>query len=359
LARFGGDEFVAVLADLDNIVDCEPLLERLLQAACTPVIVDHILLNVTASLGVTIYPEDNGNVDMLIRHADQAMYVAKGLGKNRYYQFDIKQNEALQTHRETLEELRVGLTEHQFVMFYQPIVDMKLGKVIGAEALIRWQHPVRGLLLPCEIQPLIEDTPLSIELGEWVLNSVLTQIKQWQNIGLNLQVSVNIAAMQLQHENFTSRLAEIMSSHPEVEPHFLELEVMETGVFRDLEQVTSVIQDCINMGVRFALDDFGTGYSSLSYLSLLPATSIKIDQKFIGNMLIDSGDRAIVEGVIGLARAFKCQVIAEGVETSDQAKILLEIGCELAQGYGIAQPMPASDIPDWVKNWKPDTSWFI
>jgi diguanylate cyclase (GGDEF)-like protein len=353
LARFGGDEFVAVLTDLDKIDDCEPLLERLLLAASSPVFVDNILLNVTASLGVTIYPEDNVNADMLIRHADQAMYVAKGMGKNRYHLFDIAQDIALKNHRENQEAVRIALTNHQFVLFYQPVVDMKLGKVIGVEALIRWQHPERGLLPPTEIRPLIEDSPLSIELGEWVLNSALTQIKQWQNIGIYLNVSVNIGALQLQQVNFASRLAEIMSYHPEVEPHYLELEVMETGAFKNLEQVTSVIQDCLDMGIRFALDDFGTGYSSLNYLRMLPATSVKIDQKFIGNMLTTPVDRSIVEGIIGLSKAFKCQVIAEGVETIEQGKALLDIGCELAQGYGIAKPMTASEIPVWIKNWKP------
>lgn len=357
LARFGGDEFVAILPDLDKIDDCEPLLKRLLIATSAPVFIDHVLLNVTASLGVTIYPEDNVNADMLLRHADEAMYIAKGMGKNRYHQFDTAQDSSLQIQRESLESVRTALTSNQLVLFYQPIVDMKLGKVISVEALLRWQHPERGLLLPIEILPLIEGDLLSIELGEWVLNTALTQIKKWQSIGLNLHISVNISALQLQQKNFASRLAEIMSSHPDVEPHCLALEVMETVAFNDLEQVASVIQDCLDMGVRFALDDFGTGYSSLTYLRLLPATSLKIDQRFIGNVLSDQSDRAIVEGVIGLAKAFKCQVIAEGVETKEQGKALLEIGCELIQGYAIAKPMAASDIPEWLNSWKPDTSW--
>jgi diguanylate cyclase (GGDEF)-like protein len=357
LARIGGDEFVAVLTDLDKINSCKPLLDRLLLAASAPVFVENIMLNITASLGVTIYPEDNVNADMLLRHADQAMYEAKGMGKNRYHLFDIEQDITLKTHRESLETVRFALTNQQFLLYYQPIVDMKLGKVMGLEALIRWQHPDRGLLPPIEIPTLFEDNPLSIELGEWVLNSVLTQIKQWQNIGLDLHVSVNISALQLQHKNFVSRLAQIISLHPDVEPNSLELEVMETAAFNDLEQVTNVIQDCLDMGIRFALDDFGTGYSSLAYLRFLPATSVKIDQMFIATMLTNPGDRAIVEGVIGLSKAFKCQVIAEGLETSEQGKALLEMGCNLAQGYAIAKPMPASEIPAWIKNWETDARW--
>jgi diguanylate cyclase (GGDEF)-like protein/PAS domain S-box-containing protein len=359
LARLGGDEFVAVLADLDKIHSCEPLLARLLLAASAPVFIDNLMLNVTASLGVTIFPEDNVSADILLRHADQAMYTAKGRGKNRYHLFDTAQNIALKTHRESLEAVRTALTKNQFVLFYQPIVDMTLSKVIAVEALLRWQHPERGLLLPIEIPPLNEDNPLSLELGEWVLNSALTQIKQWQSRGQDLHVSVNISARQLQQENFTSRLAKIISSHPGVESHYLALEVREAAAFDDLEQVSRVIQGCLEMGIEFALDDFGTGYSSLTYLKVLPATSIKIDQRFIANMLIDLGDRAIVEGVIGLSKAFKCQVIAEGVETSEQGKALLEMGCNLAQGFAIAQPMRASKIPAWIKSWRPDATWKI
>lgn len=358
LARFGGDEFVAVLADLDNIYDCEPLLERLLLAASAPVFVDNTLLSVTASLGVTIYPEDNVNADLLIRHADQAMYVAKDMGKNRYHLFDIAQDLALTSQRESLETVRQALTNKQFVLFYQPIVDMKLGTVVAVEALLRWQHPRRGLLMPIEISPLIENNPLSIELGEWVLNSALTQIKQWQNTGLHLHVSVNIDAQQLQQENFAQRLAQIMAAHPDVEPQYLELEVIENGAFNDLENLAEVIQSCIDMGIRFALDDFGSGYSSLTYLKHLPASSVKIDQRFIGNMLTDPRDRAIVEGIIGLAKAFKCEVIAEGVESNEQGKALLEIGCGLAQGYAIARPMPASELPAWIENWKTQLNIF-
>jgi diguanylate cyclase (GGDEF)-like protein/PAS domain S-box-containing protein len=357
LARFGGDEFVAVLADLDKIQSCKPLLERLLLAASAPVFVDDLMLSVTASIGVTIFPEDNVNADLLLRHADQAMYIAKKMGKNRYHLFDVTQDIALKAHRESLEAVRIALTHHQFVVFYQPIVDMKLGKVIGVEALLRWQHPVRGLLLPVEIPVLIEDNPLSIELEEWVLNSVLAQIKEWRSIALDLHVSVNISALQLEQKTFVSRLAEIMSSHPDVDPNNLQLEVSETAAFNDLEQVTGVIQGSLDMGVQFALDHFGAGYSSLTYLRILPVTTLKIEQVFIAKMLTDPSDRATVEGVIGLSKAFRCKVIAQGVETSEQGKTLLEMGCHLAQGYAIAKPMPASHIPVWIKNWKPDARW--
>jgi EAL domain-containing protein (putative c-di-GMP-specific phosphodiesterase class I) len=346
-----------VLADLDEIQSCKPLLERLLLAASAPIFVDNLMLSVTASIGGTILPEDNVNADLVLRHGDEAMYVAKKMGENRYHLFDITQDIALKAHRESLDAVRFALTHHQFVVFYQPIVDMKLGKVIGVEALLRWQHPDRKLLLPVEIPVLIEDNPLSIELEEWVPNSVLAKIKEWRSIALDLHVSVNISALQLQQTTFVSRLVETMSSHPDVAPNNLQLEVSETAAFNDLEQVTGVIEGSLDMGVQFALDHFGAGYSSLTYLRILPVTTLKIEQVFIAKMLTDPSDRATVEGVIGLSKAFRCKVIAQGVETSEQGKILLEMGCYLAQGYATAKPMPASDIPVWIKNWKPDARW--
>ena len=231
--------------------------------------------------------------------------------------------------------------------------------VKGVEALIRWQHPERGLLNPIEFLPIIENNPMMIEMGEWVIDSALTQISQWQAMGLNspLNTSVNIAAVQLQQPDFTQRLTKLLAAHPDVEPHYLELEVLETSALEDVQHISTIMNACMALGVKFALDDFGTGYSSLTYLRRLPASLIKIDQTFVRDMLIDVDDLAIVEGVIALAKSFKRDVIAEGVETVEHGAALLQIGCELAQGYGIAKPMPASDIPRWISEWKPDISW--
>jgi diguanylate cyclase (GGDEF)-like protein len=359
LARFGGDEFVAILADLDKVEDCEPLLERLLLAASEPVTVGDMVLNISASIGVTFYPQDSVNADQLMRHADQAMYVAKELGKDRYHIFDIAQDDAVKVQRASLKAIRYALDNHQFVLHYQPKVNMQTGAVIGFEALIRWQHPTRGLLNPIEFLPVIERHAIMIEMGEWVIDTALTQISQWQGLGRNLPVStsVNIAAVQLQQPNFMDRLATMLAAHPNVKPHHLELEVLETSALNDVQHASSIMNACIALGVGFALDDFGTGYSSLTYLRRLPASLIKIDQSFVLNMLTDTDDLAMIEGVIGLAKLFKRKVIAEGVETIEHATALLQIGCELAQGYGIARPMPAAGIPIWVNNWKPDDAW--
>lgn len=359
LARIGGDEFVAVLADLAKIEDCEPILKRFLFAASKPVIIDGVVLNVSASIGVTLYPQDRANADQLMRHADQAMYVAKQSGKNRYHLFDIAQDDAVKVQIESLRAIRSALDNQQFVLHYQPKVNMKTGEVVGVEALIRWQNPERGSLIPIEFLPVIENNPMMIELGEWVIASALKQISHWQEMGVNLPVStsVNIAAVQLQQPDFTQKLTTLLAAYPDVEPSYLELEVLETNALDDMHHVSTIMSDCMALGVNFALDDFGTGYSSLTYLRCLPANLIKIDQSFVRDMLSDADDLAIVEGVIALAKLFKREVIAEGVETIEHGTALLQLGCHLAQGYGIAKPMPASDIPRWINGWNPDVSW--
>ena len=361
LARIGGDEFVAILVDLITIEDCKPVLERLLLAASEPVIIDDIVLNVSASIGVTLYPQDDVDADQLMRHADQAMYAAKESGKNRYHFFDTAQDDAIKEQRESLGAIRSALDNHQFILYYQPKVNMKTGSVIGVEALIRWQHPNKGLLNPIEFLPVIENNPMMIELGEWVINTALTQMSQWQamDLGFPLNTSVNICPIQLQQTNFIDRLATLLAAHSDVEPQYLELEVLETSALEDVHHVSKIMNACIALGIRFSLDDFGTGYSSLTYLRRLPANLIKIDQTFVRDMLIDVDDLAIVGGVIALAKSFKRDVIAEGVETIEHGTALLQLGCELAQGYGIAKPMPASDIPRWIRDWKPDTNWQL
>jgi diguanylate cyclase (GGDEF)-like protein len=361
LARIGGDEFVVVLTNLTKVEDCEPILDRLLLAAFEPVTVSNVVLNVSTSIGVTLYPQDSVDANQLMRHADQAMYVAKESGENRYHLFDTAQDDAVKTQQESLEAIRSAFDIQQFVLYYQPKVNMKTGKVIGVEALIRWQHPSRGLLNPLDFLPIIENNPMSIELGEWVIDTALTQISQWQKMGLDLPVSisVNIAAVQLQQPDFTQRLTTLLAAHPNVKLCYLELEVLETSALDDVHYVSTTMLECIALGVSFALDDFGTGYSSLTYLRRLPADLIKIDQSFVRDMLIDTDDFAIVEGVIALAKSFKREVIAEGVETIEHGKALLQLGCNLAQGYGIAKPMPPFDVPAWINNWRPDASWQL
>ena len=357
LARMGGDEFVAVLADLADAASCVPLLTRLLTAAAQPVQVGAQTLQVSASLGVTFYPQaEEVDADQLLRQADQAMYQAKQAGKNRFHIFDAEQDRSARGHHESLDHIRRALAEREFVLHYQPKVNMRTGQVIGAEALIRWQHPEQGLLAPAAFLPVIEDHPLAIDIGEWVIDTALAQLESWQGAGLDMVVSVNVGARQLQQENFVERLRTILAAHPQVSPTRLELEVLETSALKDIAGVSLVIETCRKMGVTFALDDFGTGYSSLTYLKRLPVTLLKIDQSFVCEMLDDADDLAILQGVIGLANAFHREVIAEGVESIAHGELLLQLGCDLAQGYGIARPMPAAQFPAWCAAWPQDAS---
>ena len=359
LSRIGGDEFVAVLTALDHPRDCEIVLSRLLEAAAKTTVINDTEIQVSASIGVTLFPQDAGEPDLLMRHADHAMYQAKQAGKNRYHYFDVKDDADVKTHRESIDEIQAAISRDQFVLHYQPKVNMKTGLVIGMEALIRWQHPTRGLLLPAQFLPAVKGHPLIVQLGEWVVRSAVAQLDAWNAMGLELSVSVNIDALHLQQNRFVASLVETLAQHPAVRASQLDLEVLETSALDDIDKVTAIMQACCDLGLGFSLDDFGTGYSSLTYLKRLPADLMKIDQSFVIGMLHDSDDFVIVEGVLGLARAFGRGVLAEGVETVAHGELLLALGCELGQGYGIAHAMPAIAVPGWIATWQADASWAV
>lgn len=358
LARLGGDEFVAVLNDVKSVDSSLHMLTRLLEATSKPIALENFILNVSASLGVTFYPQNQEiEADQLLRQADQAMYQAKLAGKNCFHIFDPSHDEDLRSRHESLEHIRLALIREEFLLYYQPKVNMRTGELIGVEALIRWMHPKDGLLPPATFLPVIEHHPLIIELGEWVLKTALNQIETWKKEGFSIGVSVNISARQLQDGDFISRLNTLLALYPGIEPSLLELEILETSALEDLEHVSFLIEECRKIGISFALDDFGTGYSSLTYLKQLPIKMLKIDKSFVRDMLDDTNDLAILEGIVGLANAFHKKVIAEGVESIEHGIALLELGCELGQGYGIARPMPSSTMIEWAKSWKPDALW--
>ena len=358
LARPGGDEFVAVFPDLKDAESCLPVLARMLDAAADRVQIGDLSLSVSASIGVTFYPQQGEtDAEVLLRQADQAMYQAKLAGGSRYLVFDARRDQSVRGRHEDLERIRQALAVREFELFYQPKVNMRTGNVVGAEALIRWRHPVRGLLPPGLFLPVIEDHAMAIDVGEWVIATALEQMETWHAAGLEIPVSVNVGALQLQQANFVDRLSKLLDQHPRIKPFSLELEVVETSAIADVAQISQVLVGCRKIGVSFALDDFGTGYSSLTYLKGLPTNVIKIDQSFVRDMLDDPENLNILEGILGLASAFHRQVIAEGVETVEHGLMLLQLGCELAQGYGIARPMPAREFPVWAAKWRPDPSW--
>lgn len=352
LARIGGDEYAVVLVDVQGPHQCGFMVERILRACAEPVVIQGNLLRISASIGVTIYPQDNVDADQLLRHADRAMYEAKQAGKNRYHIFDSVLDAEVKTLGMQHERIRHALAANEFFLRYQPKVNMRTGAVIGVEALIRWNHPQLGLLSPDAFLPSIEFHPLSEEVDDWVMNAALLQMDVWRKAGLTISVSVNIGARQLQNKDFAQRLATALANYPDVDPHLLDIEILETSALQDIHAVADVIRDCQQSGVRFSVDDFGTGYSSLTYLRHFPAETLKIDRSFVGNLLEDSENRAIVEAIIGLAAVFRRDVLAEGVETVEIAEKLLELGCELGQGYGISKPLLAAEVPAWVANWQ-------
>ena len=351
LARIGGDEFVVVMADLVQSQDFEPVVARLLRAASEPVALGRETLQVSASIGVTLYPRDAVDAEKLLRHADHAMYLAKQAGKNRMAIFDVAHDAAQASQRQNLQEIRAALERGEFELHYQPKVNLRTGEVVGAEALIRWQHPERGLLLPAAFLPVIENQVLDTVVGEWVIATALAQMSRWHGEGLALKVSVNVGAYQLLGEQFADRLEQLLRAQPDVAPECLELEILESSALADMAKISDLMRRSQALGVRFALDDFGTGFSSLTYMRRLPAQVIKIDQSFVRGILGDADDIYIVQGVIGLAKAFRREVIAEGVETMAHGEVLMSLGCDLAQGYGIARPMPAAAIPGWKRAW--------
>ncbi len=359
VARLGGDEFVLLLCGMERIDECEAVLKRILDTLAHPCVIGDHVVGVSASIGITLYPLDEADADSLLRHADQAMYQAKQAGRNRYHLFDAEQDRRTRAHHEALSRIEQALERREFVLHYQPKVNMRLGQVVAVEALIRWRHPERGLLSPAEFLPAIEDTDLIVAIGDWVIETALRQITAWLAEGLELTVSVNVAARHLQCNDFVSRLDELLATHGgrSAAAGRLELEVLETAALEDMGRVSQVIETCRELGVAFALDDFGTGYSSLTYFKALPAQTLKIDQSFVRGMLKDADDLAIVEGVIGLTEVFRRQVVAEGVESVEHGIALLGLGCDMAQGYGIARPMPAEALADWARSWRPDPAW--
>ncbi|MCF7997335.1 MAG: EAL domain-containing protein [Chromatiaceae bacterium] len=348
LARLGGDEFAVVFMDVPPLEASLPLLQQLLLAAAEPHHEQGLQLQVSASLGACLYPQTEPvDADQLLRQADQAMYQAKLTGKNRYHLFDDAYDRQLRERHEGRECIRHALARQEFVLYYQPKVDMRDGRVIGAEALIRWQHPERGVLPPGVFLPLIANDPLIVALGDWVIEAALAQVSAWRAAGLVLPVSVNVDALQLAQADFIAKLSAALARYPQAHPSDLELEVLETSALEDIVAVTKTLRAVQALGLSLALDDFGTGYSSLSYLKRLPVETIKIDQSFVRDMLDDPDDLAILEGIISLAAAFRRQVLAEGVETAAHSERLLQLGCTLGQGYAIARPMPADDISSW------------
>ena len=352
IGRLTGDEFGLILRTADA-EEAQHALERLLNVLRAPCRLppprENQSVELTASIGATLFPADPSDAETLLRHAGHALYrVKQHAGRNAFRFFDTAKRQRDEASLIAIARMQQALDSGELHLFYQPKIDMRAGRVLGVEALLRWQHPEQGLLLPGDFLSQIEGTGLEVQVGDWIIGHALKQSAQWLAQGLTLEVSVNVTARQLQVPDFALRLQELIQRHAEPVAQHLCLEVLESEALADVDATHALIQRCKGFGVRFALDDFGTGYSTLTYLRKLPVDALKVDRSFVQNMLIDVQDMALIEGVVGLARHFGCSVIAEGVESAAHARALLRLGCPQGQGNGIAAAMPSGDVAAWV-----------
>ncbi len=354
VVRLGGDEFVVLLTGLCSAAEAEVGIERILQVIGQPYTIDDIQLQVGASLGFTLFPADAADPDTLLRHADQAMYAAKEAGRATWRRYDPSN---MQDMDGPVAQLAEAMANGQLELFYQPQVNLRTGKVLGFEALLRWRHPERGLLPPGEFLPDVERSAFIEALGDWVILQALAQLSLWWKAGLHYTISVNIAGRHFLKPGFVAGLQALLARYPDVPPEALCLEVTESSALSDLAHAASVVRSCRALKVAVEVDDFGTGYASLAYLRQLPVDGLKIDQHFVRDILDDKSDMALVEAVISLPAVFERRVLAEGVETPEHGVVLMRLGCDLAQGYGIARPMPVVDVDAWVAQWNPDPRW--
>lgn len=353
LSRFGGDEFVGLIQQVpDDLLALEQLMSRLLHAAAKPIYLDGLKMQVSCSIGVTLaHTQDFESVDLLLRQADYAMYQAKIEGKNRFHVFDPAR-EAWQKDRHShFKRMRQAMDLNELRVFYLPIVSLRTGEFKGAEALIRWQHPEKGLLSPDQFMPMLTDHMLEVELGWWVIDQVVRDSLVWREQQFECRINLNISAQQMQQLDFNDRLIAKLESIEEGHDIALELEILESSVFESLPNLSEKINQLKSYDIRLAVDDFGTGYSSFDYLKKLSLDTLKIDRSFVMNMLEDSEDQAILASMIALGHAFNLDVVAEGVESIAHGKRLRAMGCDYAQGYGIAKPMPADDLVVWARSW--------
>ena len=343
VGRLGGDEFVALLWEVRRSADAAITAAKILEAVRKPHHIDEHELHITGSIGIVTYPDDGTDVGTLMKKADLAMYHAKETGRDGYQFFKSEMN-ARAIERQSLEDgLRYAIERQELVLYYQPKLDLATGGIIGAEALIRWRHPRRGLVPPGQFIAIAEDCGLIVPIGRWVLREACRQARAWQIAKLPLCVAINISAVELRAPGFVSGVRAILKETG-LEPRYLELELTETVLIEDSRSVADVLNELKDIGVLLALDDFGTGYSSLSHLKRFPIDALKIDQSFVRDLTMDKDDAGIVTAVIGMGKSLHMLVVAEGVETREQLEVLQEHGCPQGQGYYFCRPVPAEQF---------------
>jgi len=344
VSRQGGDEFLILLEDLERPREVESLVNRIVEQMQQPFAIQDHDLSTSVSIGISLFPDDGGDFDTLLKKADTAMYRAKGAGRNGYRFFDREMDKDVGERLRLSNDLRLALARNEFVLHYQPQIDLRTQEVIGAEALIRWQHPELGLLAPGRFIGIAEDTGLIVPIGEWVIRMACHQAAAWQRAGLPpLVVAVNLSAVQFMRGDLVGTVASALATSA-LPSRCLELELTESILIQDAENILGTVQRLNAIGVQMSIDDFGTGYSSLSYLKRFAVDKLKVDQSFVRDLCSDPDDAAIVRAIIQLARSLGLKTIAEGVETAEILALLQELGCDEAQGYYFAKPLPADNF---------------
>jgi diguanylate cyclase (GGDEF)-like protein len=356
VARVGGDEFQVVVCNVAGATGAARIAEKLMRVLGEPFVLEGQELHVTASLGLSLFPRDGASGELLLKYADTALYEAKGEGRNAYRFFSPEMNAQAHGRLRLENDLRRAVERHELELHYQPQLDLATGEVCAVEALVRWRHPVRGLVLPNAFIPMAEETGLVLGIGHWVLDEACRQVALWQREGLAdnlspLRVAVNISARQLQRPGLDGAVRHALAESG-LPPACLELEITESSVMHDPQHAQGVLQSLRELGVQLSIDDFGTGYSSLAYLKRLPLDRLKIDRSFIGGIPADSDDAAIVETIIVMTHKLGLRVIAEGVETLEQRLQLVRQGCDEMQGFLLAHPVPAAELPPLLKTLK-------
>ena len=357
VARVGGDEFVLVVGPSATRADAEKVARRANEVLSAPIQVAGVDLHVSASIGIASYPADGPSAEVLLAHADAAMYCAKQRGRNNYLCFDPAMDALTLEHVSLESELHEAVKLQQFELYYQPKADTATGDVRSAEALIRWNHPKRGLIQPVHFIPLAEKCGLIHEIGAWVLREACRQCAAWQRAGVpSLRIAVNVAALQFRRGDLLEQVRGAMEQ-AQLDPQFLEIELTESVVMSDPEESAAILEQLSRMGVLVSVDDFGTGYSSMSYLQRFPIDKLKIDQGFIKELMTRPDDAAIVKAIISLAHGLRLKVVAEGVETHEQLTLLQSLGCDQYQGFLFSPPLPAPEFAELVRSWqKPEDS---
>jgi polar amino acid transport system substrate-binding protein len=349
LARIGGDEFIILTQNLTDIGEYEAKVKKIQKIFDYPFVLSMKEYFITVSIGITMAPKDGKTTQVLIKNADSAMYAAKEYGKNTFVYFNNSINEKLMEKIQTQSELRKAIENDEFMVFYQPQMDLQTDRIVGFEALIRWNHPEKGIIPPADFISLAEETGLIVPIGTWVLQEACNQLKQWEDMGYtNLIVAVNISVRQFKDQDFVQMVKTVVEETG-VNPGCLELEITETIALQDMEYTISIIQKLKEMGIVFSLDDFGTGYSSMSYLKRLPVNNLKIDKSFLDTVLDNRSDQSIVKTIISLAQILDLTVIAEGVEKNEQGLFLKNAKCNKAQGYLYSKPLPKEEAEEFLK----------